>query len=257
MNKIKFNNEVLKKKITSPDKPILWINNITFNTSDNNWTDRLYNASLSFEITCIDKNNDKKKSSGNILTLGEFIEPSTSSPTLDIDKLLYFETLNSFTKDNECQYWVTTFELDDFILKEGETLEVSVADRDYILNRVENWRNKINNLYNKINYWLENSSYSLRIGESINLNKELVKIYDLDIADIYTADIVKNGKIILSFKPVDFWVFGAKGRMDIISSKGSYMLIDYGEQEAKWFIYSQTNGGIRFDKDVLLDLLNQ
>lgn len=93
----------------------------------------------------------------------------------------------------------------------------------------------------------------------MTMHEELMEEFGLPPESIDTADIYKDGRLLASFKPKGLWIIGANGRIDLLTSKGSYILVDGAEQfqPPKWLIYSPEDkrNGKPFDKSSLLKIL--
>lgn len=134
--------------------------------------------------------------------------------------------------------------------------------KEHIEKRVNDWKTRILDLYKEVDQWLSSSEYSIKSGNSISMYEELMQKFNVPADTMDTADIYKKDKIILSIKPKGLWIIGANGRIDILTSKGSYTLVDFSDQFKKpvWHIYSskdiQKKNGKVFNKEELLNILN-
>ncbi len=262
-----FNQDKYQETTTSPDKPILHIDKIIFNSSDKNWVHRLFTASLTFKITGFDINDRELKSFQTPMTFGQFITTQLRQPVFEVNRLVIFRKDYGFHKDNKCDYWTTSIEVNNLTLQEDETLNVYLFDTEYIKkkcehyqNRVNDWKQRISNLYMTIENWLQdNPEYKLTIGQPIQMYEELMESYRIPPEQIDTADLFKSNQLLLIFEPKGLWIIGANGGVDILSPKGSYILVDNAEQfkTPQWHLYSAKDRqkGIPFDKQTLLNIL--
>ena len=112
-------------------------------------------------------------------------------------------------------------------------------DKRHIEKRVRDWKKRVADLYATIKLWLKNSEYSLVIGQKSTMFKEQMSRFHVPKTDVDTADIYKNKKFVMTIKPNGLWVIGANGRIDILTMKGNYLLIDFAEEfkNPQWKLY--------------------
>jgi len=132
--------------------------------------------------------------------------------------------------------------------------------KEDLVNQIENWRKRLSDLYSIITEWLKDDKrYSVKTTDTVQIYEELMQKYKINPQNFPVADILKNGKLILSIKPFGLWVIGANGRIDIITGKGSQMLTDMSEQfqAPQWTVFSPKNRrkGLPFTKDYLLGIM--
>ena len=133
------------------------------------------------------------------------------------------------------------------------------VDKQQVELRVADWKKRVTDLYDEINNWLNNSDYTLRVGSKLMMNEELMSKFGVPKTEIETADIYnKDKKIVLTFKPNGLWIIGANGRIDILSKKGNYLLVDFAQQfeEPLWKLFKDTKkDGLEFNQLEFLKLL--
>ncbi|NQV18002.1 MAG: hypothetical protein HQ534_05605 [Armatimonadetes bacterium] len=122
------------------------------------------------------------------------------------------------------------------------------------------WIKRVYNLYTVIQEWLiDKPEYKLVVGRPIMMFEELMQLYGIKPQEVNTADLFKDNYLLLTFKPKGLWIIGANGRIDIISRKGNYILVDYSNkfQNSRWHIHTaqDKNNGKLFNRDDLLDIL--
>lgn len=135
--------------------------------------------------------------------------------------------------------------------------EVNV-DKLQVENRVRDWKKRISDLYAAIKGWTKQTEYSIKTGGKLTMYEELMAQFNVQPVKIETADVYKDEKIILTIKPKGLWIIGANGGIDILSTHGSYTLIDTAEQfkAPKWKLYNgDKRDGIDFTKQSFLQLL--
>lgn len=260
MANINFDKSNSKKASFSDVLPILNISKIAFVTNDNNWVNRLTNAMLTLKIACLDSDKKERKSFSQQISIGSFITPYHRKPILEPNIWLTFE--ENTNNNNECIQWKTTVELSNLFFKnENECLQITLIDKDHILKRIADWKKRVNNLYKETNSWLkERKDLSFRIGNPTSMYEGLMQSFQVTPTDVNTADILKEEKIIISFKPKGLWIIGANGRIDIISRIGNYILIDTSNQfeTPNWKIFrpADNTNGRPFNQAELFNLIN-
>lgn len=139
---------------------------------------------------------------------------------------------------------------------------MSSTDKARVLERVEDWGKRVEGLYSLVEQVVANEPGVScdRIGH-MTMHEELMRESGVPPRQVPILDIRKNGKIVVSFKPVGLWVVGANGRIDILTEKGGYYLVDkadYG-QPPQWEAFPPQNkrAGIPFDAAFILDLVRQ
>ena len=133
------------------------------------------------------------------------------------------------------------------------------VDKQQVELRVADWKKRVTELYSEINNWLKNTDYTLRLGSKLTMNEELMLQFGVPKTEVETADIYnKDKKIILTIKPKGLWIIGANGRIDILSVKGNYLLVDFAKQfeEPRWKLFKDTKkDGLEFNHQEFLTLL--
>lgn len=137
------------------------------------------------------------------------------------------------------------------------TTEDVKIDKSHVERRVRDWKKRISELYATIRAWTKQSEYSIKAGGKIVMYEEQMAQFNVQAVEIDTADIYKDEKIVLTIKPKGLWTIGVNGRIDILSIRGSYMIVDAAEQfkTPKWKLYNGDKKGVDFTKQSFLQLL--
>src|SRR5260221_2211261 len=243
MRTITFTRNHLKETKNSTDKPVIHFDKVVFNSDITNWVSRLCSASFTVKIACIDNKKQERKSTQMAIPIGGLISPFHKQPVITINKKVLFESSENdfFTKDAECTSWRTTIELNNLELKDNETMTLEIMEREHVLKRVQDWKKRVRDLYKEMGVWIkEKQGLDIVIGRPIRMYEEMMQEFEIPEDQIDTADILEKKRIILTFKPKGLWIIGANGRVDIISKRGNYILVDTGHQfqPANWYIHS-------------------
>lgn len=116
--------------------------------------------------------------------------------------------------------------------------------REDLVARVADWKSRINSLYETIEKWLSNmDGYTIKKQDTVYMHEELMQKYSIPPENLNVLDILHNDEYIATIKPIGLWIIGANGRLDIISKKGSIILIDEADnfKKPKWTAYLPNN----------------
>ena len=136
----------------------------------------------------------------------------------------------------------------------------AITSREDLIDRIEDWKQRISTLYNKVKEWLpENEGYEICIEKPVSMYEELMEKYHIDPVALDTADILKNEQLVLTIKPYGLWVIGSNGRLDLLNKKGVHFLLDLSEnfQNPKWMLIdpSQRTEKVPFSKSELIKII--
>ena len=135
---------------------------------------------------------------------------------------------------------------------------ITKVDKQHIEQRVYDWKKRVSELYAEIKLWLKDSEYSIKLGSKQKMYEELMSQFGVPATEVDTADIYKNNQFKLTIKPKGLWIIGANGRIDILTTKGNYMLVDSAEQfaEPNWKLFNaDKKKGVDFNKQSFIQLL--
>lgn len=121
-----------------------------------------------------------------------------------------------------------------------ERTETGVFDRNRVLVRVQDWIQRINNLYLDVWSWIPDR-HDLRADQSrtVSFSEDLMQSYAIADRDLPVLDIIFGDQVIVSFVPRALWIVGARGRIDLITRTGTRLLIDRGSEGApNWQLVS-------------------
>jgi hypothetical protein len=119
---------------------------------------------------------------------------------------------------------------------------------NYIEERIQDWENRIKDLFKLIESWLmNNNKYSMEIKHIIQRNEELMKRFNV-LPKKLPVLVINTGKDSLKFIPSALWIIGGNGRIDILGKWENYLLIDMTEPnstESNWNFTSPSKIEIR------------
>ena len=245
MKILNINSQGYIKSISYDDTPIIYISKIRFLTNDKNWVSRLENVLLNIKLICIDSKGKKGDFYMDYIDFGNYVTPMHRPAIVEVHRTIKygkgFENTHHSKKIPTCKTWEVEFELNNISLQKDESVEIEYLDRKYILEQITDWSARIHGLYSEIQKWFPR--YSLKIGLPVKMNEELMPLFEIAPYYVDTIDIYNGSDFVLAIKPVGLWVIGVNGRIDLLSKKGSYMLVDHAPhfQPPQWYIYSTIN----------------
>ncbi len=242
MKEIIFNKDRMEDVSITSQKPILYLVRLSFNTSDRNWFNRIYNAQLLLKCELINDKDEPTNHTASVpYSIGTFLSPNHQHPEID---LKFYEKFNPFSvvpKEYQHFRYRVSYELKYISFEDDESISLTVMDRDYINHRVSNWLSRIDNLYDQIQEWcriIPNTTSSL--GTPNVMNEKLMNDFAIEVKNMPVLNVLKQGELELVIRPKGLWVMGANGRIDILTSKGSRILVDMAENFStpNWKLYS-------------------
>jgi len=135
-------------------------------------------------------------------------------------------------------------------------------NRPYIEERIEEWKSRLETLYASVEGSLAGlNGVTCKKERQVRMYEKLMQDFRVSPQPLPILDIYKNGTIVVYFKPIGLWVIGANGRIDILTEKGAYILVDkatYG-QPPEWNVFYPQNrrSGSRFDPSLIVKLVKQ
>lgn len=133
-------------------------------------------------------------------------------------------------------------------------------NKPHVEKRVQDWKNRIAELYSNIAIWLNGSEYSVKPGPKLTMHEEMMFKFGVAPTEIDTIDIYKGNNYLLSFKPVGLWMIGANGRIDLLMKNESYILIDFADRfkPPQWKLVSNNKKiGSDFNYQIFMQLINK
>jgi hypothetical protein len=128
-----------------------------------------------------------------------------------------------------------------------------------VVERVEDWIRRLEQLKATVQGWLP-SDMSIADRAPTKMHEELMRKFGVAPADMPTFEIVRDSQKIMRVQPKGLWSIGANGRLDLITAKGSWILVDQSEPLSggpDWQYYASDNRRelTKFDQAQLLSLL--
>jgi len=124
--------------------------------------------------------------------------------------------------------------------------------------RIQDWKERLTNLYEQISDWAANNNLKAAPGGEIVMNEELMQQMNVPTTNLPTLEIHSGNTLAISIKPKGLWVIGANGRVDLICKKGSFMLVDTAPplETPDWKLFGPSKrDGKPFETSQLSDLI--
>ena len=129
--------------------------------------------------------------------------------------------------------------------------------KEYVETRVEEWKNRLNNLFKEVKNWATKNGWQINDSGTVIMDEELMQKYSLSSTTQPTLRLDNEHGYAL-FKPKGLWVIGANGRIDLYTSKGTYIIVDLAkyEDKPKWTIFRATDkqDGDLFVPELIADI---
>jgi hypothetical protein len=130
MRNIEFDKDLNSFSFNTEEQPVVFLQKINFKTTDQNWTNRLFSATLIIKVIGFDEKGSEIQSYQTPFCLGTFITLQQKTPVLIInEKVSYDETFGIVLKSS-CDHWETTIEITNLNLVDTETLIIQIEEND-------------------------------------------------------------------------------------------------------------------------------
>ncbi len=106
----------------------------------------------------------------------------------------------------------------------------SAFHRAQVLERVENWVERIAALYDEIIPWAAHAGLKTERNRKVLMSEEQMHQFAVPDRELPVLDILKQDQTVASFVPVGLWLIGANGRIDVVTLGESYALIDRSKE---------------------------
>lgn len=131
--------------------------------------------------------------------------------------------------------------------------------REEIEARVKDWLQRLENLFTSVQNWATMRDWTVTDVGTVVMNEELMHKFDVQARELPTLKIDGKAGAYALLKPKALWVIGANGRIDLYTSKGTYIIVDKAPRfdVPDWRIFrADTKGeGRSFDPSLLEELV--
>ena len=99
------------------------------------------------------------------------------------------------------------------------------VDAQHINRRVDDWVERVKNLYAKIDEWLPDG-WTSKEGESVCMHEEMMRRSHVAARQIPTLLLVNGSGNSARLEPRGLWIIGANGRIDMKFGSRHYLIVD-------------------------------
>lgn len=137
----------------------------------------------------------------------------------------------------------------------------SELEKKKIIDEINDWIERLKILYKNIEDWLPKDDYKIEYSKAIQPNEELMRKFSILPREIPVLKLYKNNEH-MTFIPNARWIVGAKCRLDIITKKNQYILVDVrslekGMSDWKIVVDDVKKGTVIFNKEQFLKILKR
>lgn len=101
-----------------------------------------------------------------------------------------------------------------------------VFEQKEVLDRVEDWENRLSNLFTQVKQWVADRPV-LQVGTSrtVTMSEELMRNFGVPDRELPILDVLQGQETLASLVPRALWIIGANGRVDLITRGGTQILV--------------------------------
>ena len=101
-------------------------------------------------------------------------------------------------------------------------------DAEYIQRRVNDWNERVNQLFALINDWLP-EGWEAKQGPSVVMHEDLMRKHDVGATQIPTLELSDRVGHVAKIVPRGLWIIGTNGRLDLKRQGHHYLIFDMAE----------------------------
>ena len=106
------------------------------------------------------------------------------------------------------------------------------VDAAYIRRRVDDWEERLNDLYATIDDWLP-EGWEARKGAPVVMHERLMRKFGVDAKRMPTLELHDREGHVARLEPHALWIIGENGRVDLKRDGPRYFLVDTSENFAQ------------------------
>jgi hypothetical protein len=138
-----------------------------------------------------------------------------------------------------------------------ESPQTSVT-KELVEERVKDWIDRLHALFRDVRAWAIENGWRVNDSGTVGMHEELMHKFGVPATKQPTLRLDRDHGYAL-FKPKGLWVIGANGRIDLHTSKGTFIIVDLAERGAvpRWTIFraSQKRDGDPFTPGMIANLV--
>ena len=106
-----------------------------------------------------------------------------------------------------------------------EDVTSETIDAEHIARRVEDWAERVANLYAMIDGWLPDG-WQAREGKPLWMHEELMRKFGIGRKEMPTLVLVGQADNAARLEPRGLWIIGGNGRIDLKRDGRRYLIVD-------------------------------
>jgi hypothetical protein len=138
-----------------------------------------------------------------------------------------------------------------------ESPQASVT-KELVEERVKDWIDRLHVLFQDVRAWAIENGWRVDDSGTVGMHEKLMQKFGVPATKQPTLRLDGDHGYAL-FKPKGLWVIGANGRIDLYTSKGTFIIMDLAERRAvpRWTIFraSQKRDGDLFTPAMIANLV--
>ena len=135
-----------------------------------------------------------------------------------------------------------------------------ILERQRIVEDVDDWLGRVESLYSDVREWLgDNKDLQFEQTRTVIMSEGMMQEFAVGDREISLLDVLLGDEVVASFVPRGLWFAGSRGRIDVITKDGTWMLLAVESLENfEWKLVSSDDRGRlqSFDKSTLLQIMS-
>jgi hypothetical protein len=110
-------------------------------------------------------------------------------------------------------------------------------DRAHVMRRVDDWANRIDQLYAQVEQWLPEGWTVDRFG-TVRMEEQLMKQFGVGPRNLPKLRLSRGGQAVARIEPRVLWIIGANGQLDLFRDNEHFVIVDTADnlESPKWYI---------------------
>lgn len=130
--------------------------------------------------------------------------------------------------------------------------------KEHVLQRIDDWRKRIENLYGAMEAWLSEGWKAAQI-RTVRMDSDMMRHVGVEPRQLPVLDIVSPNGGKVTIEPRALWIIGANGRLDLYAGERHFVITDRADNFAppEWKIADFNERGQLqpLDRDSFLNAL--
>jgi hypothetical protein len=141
-----------------------------------------------------------------------------------------------------------------------ERTSKGIFERQRVIEEVDDWLRRVERLYLDVREWLDdNRDLRFEQTRTVTMSEEMMQLFAVADRELPVLDILRDDQVVASFVPRGLWLIGAWGRIDVITSDRTWILVAVKHlEQLEWQLVSPDDQRRMrpFDKPALLEVMS-